>query len=143
MKISSRGEYGLRALLDLARHYGEGPIPCADVATRQQIPPNYLNQLLITLRMAGLVRSVRGAGGGHFLARPPDQITVLEAVLALEGSTAPIDCIEDGTQEACRLDGLCELRHLWLEVKEATDHILGSRTLADLCQQSAHQTSPE
>lgn len=133
MKISSRGEYGLRALLDLARHYREGPISCAEIAAHQQIPPNYLNQLLITLRMAGLVRSVRGAGGGHFLARSPDQITVLEAVTALEGSTAPIDCIEDETKEACRLDGLCDLRELWLEVKEATDRILGSRTLADLC----------
>ncbi len=142
MKISTRGEYGLRALLDLARHYGEGPIPCADIAARQHIPPNYLNQLLITLRMAGLVRSVRGTSGGHFLARPPDQITVLEAIIALEGSTAPIDCIEDETTEACQVDGLCELRQLWLEVKAAIDRVLGSKTLADLIRTSMGNPTP-
>ncbi|MFQ6058360.1 MAG: RrF2 family transcriptional regulator [Anaerolineae bacterium] len=133
MRISSRGEYGLRALCDLAQHYGEGPIPCADIAARQQIPINYLNQLLLTLRRAGFVRSLRGPQGGHLLARPPDQITLSEAIAVLDGSTAPVDCVSDEVASECKLAALCLFRDVWQEVKEATDSILSSKTLADMC----------
>src|SRR5512146_3236341 len=97
MKVSSRGEYGLRALYDLAEHYAQGAIPSADIARRQHIPPNYLNQLLIVLRRSGLISSERGRHGGHRLARPPQQITLSEAVQVLDGSTAPVDCVDDAT----------------------------------------------
>jgi Rrf2 family cysteine metabolism transcriptional repressor len=133
VRISSRGQYGLRALCDLAQHYGEEPIPCADIAARQQIPTPYLNHLLLTLRRAGFVRSLRGPHGGHSLAKPPDQITLREAVVALDGSTSPVECISDDGESGCSLAGLCAFRGLWREVKEATDSILGSKTLADMC----------
>jgi len=139
MKVSKRGEYGLRALLDLAQHYGSDPVPCADIAARQGIPETFLDQLLLTLRRAGLIRSARGAHGGHTLARPPEQITLGQALAILEGSTAPLDCIDDQTGRGCQIAESCVFRGVWQEVKAATDRILASKTLADL---SRHQSTP-
>jgi Rrf2 family cysteine metabolism transcriptional repressor len=130
MKVSSRGEYGLRALYDLAEHYSQGPVPSAEIAKRQKIPQNYLNQLLIVLRRSGLVRSERGRHGGHQLARPPQKIRLDEAVQALDGSTAPVECVDNAT--SC--DDRCAYCYVWREVKEATDSVLGSKTLADVTQ---------
>ncbi|MBI4791091.1 MAG: RrF2 family transcriptional regulator [Chloroflexi bacterium] len=131
MRVSSRGEYGLRALYDLAEHYNQGPIPSSDIAKRQRIPPNYLNQLLIVLRRSGLIRSDRGRHGGHRLARAPQTITLSEAVQVLDGSTAPVECVDD----AISCDEHCAYCYVWREVKEATDSVLGKRTLADVTQQ--------
>ena len=128
MRVSSRGEYGLRALYDLAEHFNQGPIPSADIAKRQNIPPNYLNQLLIVLRRSGLIQSDRGRRGGHRLARPPQKITLSEAVQVLDGSTAPVDCVDDAT--SC--DEHCAYCYVWREVKEVTDSVLGKKTLADV-----------
>ncbi|MGE5264874.1 MAG: RrF2 family transcriptional regulator [Acidobacteriota bacterium] len=128
MRVSSRGEYGLRALYDLAEHYTEGPIPSADIARRQHIPPNYLNQLLIVLRRSGIIHSERGRRGGHRLARPPQKITLSEAVHVLDGSTAPVDCVDDVT--TC--DEHCAYCYIWREVKEVTESVLGKKTLADV-----------
>jgi Rrf2 family protein len=137
MKVSSRGEYGLRALIDLAQHYGQGPIPCADIAERQSIPLNYLNQLLIPLRDAGLIRSTRGPNGGHELARPPGEITVSAALEVLEGSrsagTGLPTCLTIPRSAGCELAIDCRLRGIWEEVRAATERILGSKTLLDLC----------
>lgn len=133
MKISTRGEYGLRALTELAMRYGEGPIQSAEIASRQEIPENYLNQLLISLRRGGLIRSLRGPQGGHLLSKPPTQITVAEAVAVLEGPTAPMPCVEDEENPDCQRITLCALRNLWLELKAATDSVLGSMTLDQLC----------
>ena len=85
VKLSSRSEYGIRALLELAQRRGQGPIQSREIAERQAIPDAYLNQLLLILRKAGLVQSVRGPAGGHLLARDPDRITMAEVIGALEG----------------------------------------------------------
>ena len=133
MKISSRGEYGLRALLDLAQHYGSPPVPSADIAARQQIPEAYLNQLLITLRKAGLARSVRGPQGGHVLARPPTSITLAEAVVALEGSISLAKGLDVPPPRGEPIEAEV-LREVWREVEATIGHILESITLDDLCQ---------
>lgn len=133
MKISSKGEYGLRALFDLAERYGESPVTSADIAARQQIPEAYLNQLLTTLRRTGLVRSVRGPQGGHVLARSPERIGLAEAVVALEGSISPAE----GLDLPPRPDTLLEvevLREVWRQVEAAISQVLESLTLDDLCQ---------
>lgn len=88
MKLSSRSEYGIRALLELAQRTGEGPIQSREIAERQRIPDAYLNQLLLTLRKAGIIRSVRGPSGGHLLARAPERVTLADVVSALEGLPA-------------------------------------------------------
>jgi Rrf2 family cysteine metabolism transcriptional repressor len=133
MRLTSKGEYGLRALFDLAQRYGSAPITSADIAARQQIPGDYLNQLLIILRKTGLVRSVRGPQGGHRLAHPPNRITLAEAVCALEGdyslakdlnaSPPPDDPVEADI-----------LRDVWRQVDAAIAQVLESITLDDLCQ---------
>ena len=85
VKLSSRSEYGIRALLELAQRRGQGPIQSREIAERQDIPDAYLNQLLLTLRKAGIVQSVRGPAGGHLLARAPERVTLAEVIGALEG----------------------------------------------------------
>lgn len=131
MKVSTRAEYGIRALMDLAQHYGEGPVQSHDIARRQGLPEPYLNQLLVTLRRAGLVQSKRGPSGGHLLARSPDRITMGEAFLALEGSVAPWLCVEEA-ETACIYAPGCGLRPVWQAVKEATEQVLNRITLADV-----------
>ncbi|HIC88091.1 MAG TPA: RrF2 family transcriptional regulator [Anaerolineae bacterium] len=134
MWISSKGEYGLRALFDLAQHYGRGPVQTRDIAQRQEIPESYLSQLLITLRKAGLITSQRGPHGGHTLSRPPTQIDLAEVVTVLEGTTAPVPCVEEGAKGKCTLWEQCVLRDVWREVKRATDGVLRNTTLDDLRQ---------
>ena len=131
MKVSTRAEYGIRALMDLAQHYGEGPVQSHDIARRQGLPEPYLNQLLVTLRRAGLVQSKRGPSGGHLLARSPGRITVGEAFLVLEGSVAPWLCVEEA-ETACIYAPGCGLRPVWQAVKDATEQVLNRITLADI-----------
>jgi Rrf2 family protein len=133
MRISSKGEYGLRALFDLAQHYGSPPVTSATIAACQQIPEAYLNQLLITLRKTGLVRSVRGPQGGHMLARSPARITLAEAVLALEGSISPTQRLDVPEPRDEPLEAEI-LREVWRRVEAAISRVLASITLDDLCQ---------
>jgi len=131
MKVSTRAEYGIRALIDLAQLYGQGPVQSHEIARRQGLPEPYLNQLMTTLRRAGLVQSKRGPNGGHMLARPPERITVGEAFLALEGSIAPWLCVEE-TDAPCIYASGCGLRPVWQAVKAATEEVLNRTTLADI-----------
>ena len=130
MKVSMKGDYGVRALVELAHHYGEGPMQSAHIAARQGIPEPYLDQLLTSLRRAGFIRSVRGPQGGHALIRDPHDLRLAEAVSALEGSLAPIACLDD--PNGCRKAASCCLRPVWSEIEEATMRILNSYTIADL-----------
>ena len=139
MRISSKGEYGLRALFDLAQRYGEGPIQSRDIHQRQGIDENYLNQILILLRKAGLIESLRGPQGGHRLARPPSKITVLEALLALEGPLLPGDTLGDSIQPTDPVDRDL-LRDVWCETRDVLQRYLGGLTLEDLCQRKRQRT---
>jgi Rrf2 family protein len=130
LKASTKGDYGIRALIELAHHYGEGPIQSAEIAARQRIPEPYLDQLLTTLRRAGFIRSVRGPQGGHALIRRPSELNLREVVEALEGSLSPIDCLDKSSQ--CSQGGGCAQRVLWEEIREATIAILERTTIADL-----------
>ena len=132
MKISMKTDYGVRAILDLAQRYGQGPIQSAEIAARQSIPEAYLDQLLMTLRKAGLVRSLRGPQGGHSLAKQPDQMTLGEVVVALEGALTPIDCLDKSDE--CYLSKTCAVRDVWQEVKNLTQNILDSTTIEKLAQ---------
>ena len=133
MRISSKGEYGLRALFDLAQHYGEGPVQSRDIHLRQGIDENYLNQILISLRKAGLIESIRGPQGGHRLARPSAQISILDAVLALEGPLLPADAGRDNVTSAEPADREL-IRELWDELRTVLEQRLANVTLEDLVQ---------
>ena len=132
MKVSTKGDYGVRALVELAHHYGQGPVQSAEIAARQEIPEPYLDQLLTTLRRAGFIRSVRGPQGGHALVRDPREVKLSEVVMALEGSLAPIACVDD--PEGCTKQGGCVQREVWERVRDATKEILDSVTIADLAE---------
>jgi Rrf2 family protein len=132
MKVSMKGDYGVRALVELAHHYGEGPVQSAVIANRQSIPEPYLDQLLTSLRRAGFIRSVRGPQGGHALVRDPHDLRLSEAVVALEGSLAPIACLDD--PNGCPKTANCCLRPVWQEIEAATMRVLESITIADLAE---------
>jgi Rrf2 family cysteine metabolism transcriptional repressor len=139
MRISSKGEYGLRALIDLAQRFGEGPIQSHDIHRRQGIDENYLNQILIVLRKAGLIESVRGPQGGHRLARPPAQITLLDAVVALEGPILPADGGRDGPPTSEPIDREL-VREVWAGAREELEQYLGGITLDELCQRKRRRS---
>ena len=130
MKLSTRGRYGLRALLDLAVHQGEGPILLKDIAQRQEISLPYLEHLITPLIAAGLVRSRRGIRGGVLLVKSPSEIKLSEVVQLLEGSVAPVECVNDPT--LCDRSALCATRDIWGEVQAAMMHVLEAMTLQDL-----------
>ena len=134
MKISTKGEYGIRAMLELARRYGEGYIQSSDIAAERDIPENYLYQLLITLRKAGLIRSRRGPQGGHMLARSPERISLAETIIALEGPLAPVACILDNIADDCCFHDRCVMRGVWQQINDATAAILEETNFEVLAQ---------
>lgn len=142
MRLTSKTDYGLRALIDLALHASGPPVQSHDIATRQGIPESYLNQLLILMRRAGLIRSLRGPQGGHQLARPPGAISIAAIVAALDGPTA-----SEGTNqpsEARGNDAATDLvvRAAWEQVSAAIDNALGRITLDMLLEQrQRHDTA--
>jgi Rrf2 family protein len=136
MKVSTRGEYGVRAMVALAHHYGIGPMSIAAVAKESSVPYAYLEQLIVPLRKAGLVESKRGAQGGYQLTRPPDEVKVGEVYRIMEGPVAPMDCVsEDLSEQTCPLIEGCETRPVWLKLRDSIAGVLDSMTLADLVDQ--------
>lgn len=140
MWISSRGEYGLRALFELTHQYGQRLVQTKEIAQLQSLPESYLSQVLIMLRKAGFITSRRGPRGGHSLARPPAEINVAEVINALEGTVAPMFCVEEDTVEDCLLQDQCVLQEVWQEVDQAIDEVLRKTTLEDLRQRYIHRT---
>lgn len=139
MRISSKGEYGIRALFDLAQHYGQGLIQSEDIAARQGIPVNYLNQMLITLRRAGLIESQRGPQGGHALAQAPEQITLRMALEALEGPLVVCETSRDDLSQTQPEDA--EYVHeVWDQLRTTIETTLQATTLEDLCQRKRQRT---
>lgn len=141
MILSTKGRYGARAMLDLAINYGEGPILLRDIARRQEISEKYLEHFVSALRRAGLVRSIRGARGGYVLARPPSEIRLSEIMKVLEGSMAPVECVDD--PQVCHRAKLCVTRDIWKKMKEAIDNILESTTLQDMVERQKNKESSQ
>ena len=130
MKLSTRGRYGTRLMVDLASHYAEGPVPLAAIAKRQDLSAKYLEQLIILLKGAGLIRSARGRRGGYMLARKPEKISVGEVVEVLEGRLAAVDCVMDPA--ICPRSPECLTRDIWAKMTEAIKQQLYSMNLKDI-----------
>lgn len=130
MKISTKGRYGLRTLMDIALHQEKGPVPLNDISARQDISAKYLWQVLNPLRAAGLLSVVRGARGGYALAQLPEQITLLEVVSILEGPVSIVDCV--ATTDACERAERCTCRSVWDEINATLVEALRGVTLADI-----------
>lgn len=131
MRLSTKGDYGVRALIDLALYGGNGPVQRSEIARRQQIPESYLDHLLAQLRRDGFVRSTRGPGGGHELARPAEEMCLLHVLECLEGSLAPLACLEDDGPEH-EHNALCGQQWIWREIYDETRRRLQEVSIADL-----------
>lgn len=133
MKVSTRGDYASRALLSLALHVEtEGPTSVRDIAERTGLPQPYLEQILLALKGAGLVRSKRGVGGGYVLARPAAEITLSEIISAVDGPIVAGDFGEPHQNGACDHEGQCVLLSVWAQVGDTMRSLLGAITLADI-----------
>ncbi|MFO7957396.1 MAG: Rrf2 family transcriptional regulator [Candidatus Brocadiia bacterium] len=130
MKLSTRVRYGCRAMVDLALHNEDGPVPLEVLAREQHMPDRYLAKIIQDLRRSGLVSSVRGAGGGYVLKAPLDSISLLDIYEALEGPFCPVECLEDPA--GCELVEECVTRDVWNEIQKSMTEVLESVTLADL-----------
>jgi Rrf2 family protein len=135
LRVSTKGEYGVRIMVDLARHHGQRPRSLADIAQPEALPLAYLEQLIKLLRESEppLVVSTRGAHGGYRLSRDPEEITMGEIVRVLEGPIAPQICATEGEMtQVCGFLEACKTRYLWAKVRDAVAHTLDTMTLADL-----------
>ena len=130
MKLSTKTRYGTRALLDLALHHNEEPVVLRDIANRQQISLSYLEQLIAPLIAGGILRSVRGTGGGVALVKDINNIKMIEVVKLLQGSIAPTECVNN--PEVCIRSSFCVTRDVWSELERAINKVLESTTLRDL-----------
>ena len=130
MKISTKIRYGARAMVELASHYGQGPIELREIAKKENISPKYLEQVINPLRADGLVKAMRGAKGGYSLAKPPSEICLYDVVEVLEGPLNLLDCL--GDPKACQRVSSCVTREVWKEVSDAISQIFCAVTLEDL-----------
>ncbi|PZC48081.1 MAG: DNA-binding transcriptional regulator, IscR family [Chloroflexi bacterium] len=139
VRVPMKVDYGVRALVDLAERLGEGPVQASEVAARQNVPEPYLDQLLTTLQKFGFVRSRRGPQGGHTLARAPEEVTLGMVFASLEGTAAPLECIDEPGE--CSLSDTCAQRDVWRTVDEAVQSLLSATSIADLMTRQRQRVS--
>ena len=132
MKLSTKGRYGVKAMVDLAIHYGEEPESIKRISERQHISEYYLEQLFSPLRKANIIKSIRGAQGGYILSREPKDITVADIMTVLEGPVEISECIDQDRETSCNNIDCCATRLLWSRIKESIDSVMGSTTLQDM-----------
>jgi len=130
MKLSTKGRYGTRAMLELGLGYGTGPVSLKDIAKRQGISARYLERMMAALVSSGLVRSSRGQNGGFSLAKPPADITLHEIIRVLEGSVAPVACVDEPA--VCKRVNICITHDIWIKLEKAVRDTLESITLEDM-----------
>lgn len=141
MRLSTKGRYGVRALVDIALNSNGGPVLMKDIARRQDISVQYLEHLLSPLIRAGILRSVRGARGGIALAMPPREIRLSRVIEVLEGSVAPVECVDNPM--LCNRSDSCVTRDVWGEIKAAVMNVLESLTIEDLVERHKAKLSPK
>ena len=136
MKLSTKGRYGLRALVDLAVHSENGTVSIQSIANRQNISVSYLEQLVGKMRRAGIVTSIRGAAGGYRLAKPPSTISVGDVLRALEGDLEAVSCAAFHEDETCGAQDICVTKYVWQRINESIQHTVDSIYLSQLVEES-------
>ena len=142
MKLSSKTEYAILALLELGQRYGKGFVLSRDIASTRDIPESFIERILLTLRNGGVIVSVRGAKGGHCLAKDPSKVSVREVIEMFEGSLAPIDCVNErisSISASCSVEGSCVLKDLWQKMYDAMLASIENITIKDLITQEGTQ----
>ncbi len=135
MKLSTKGRYGLRAMLDLALHSTEDVVSIKSISERQNISENYLEQIIATLKKAKFVKSTRGAKGGYSLSRYPQDISVGDILRALEGDLNPVDCVAVNEDSACEEAEFCVTKYVWKKISDSINDVVDHITLEDLIQE--------
>lgn len=133
MKLSTKGRYGLKAMFELALHYGEGPIPLKMIAENQGISEHYLEQLIAILKKNGLVNSVRGAQGGYLLSEQPSKVIVGDIIRSLEGDIALVNCV--GDNKLCSESNKCVTKMVWDRISESINDVIDNITLQDMIEE--------
>jgi len=136
VRLSTRGRYALRAMIDLALHTDGEPVLRSDIAERQEISTDYIEQLFVKLRKAGFIESVKGPGGGYILAKSPDQIRAGDIIRTVEGPIALVHCVAPQQETACHRIDSCVTHLLWKRLSDKVAEVLDSVTLKDLCDQA-------
>lgn len=136
MRLSTKGEYASRAMLELSLHWPQRSMHIRDISSAQHIPERFLEQILLMLKRAGYLRSRKGPKGGYLLAKPPSQITVAEVIRVMDGPLAPIDCVSVTAHEVCPLEASCGLRWLWKDVRDSVARILERTTFAQVARRA-------
>lgn len=142
MKLSTKGRYGLRAMIDMARYSEREPVSISSIADRQGISEGYLEQLVSLLKRAGLVKSIRGAGGGYILARDMEDISVGDILRALEGSLEPVRCAAFYSEEGCTASDGCVTKYVWQKINESINRTVDEMKLDELVRES-RQLNPD
>lgn len=140
MKLSTKGRYGLRAMIDLAQHSGDAPVSIISISERQDISERYLEQLVALLKKAGLVRSIRGAGGGYVLAKDMKEISVGDILRALEGSLEPVECPGLDPAGGCKSADSCVSKYVWKRINESISRTVDEIMLDQLVEESRKKT---
>ncbi len=136
MKISTKGRYGLRALIDLAQYSEIEPVSINSIATRQGISERYLEQLMTLMKKAGLIKSIRGAGGGYVLAKNVSEISVGDILRALEGDLKPVECAAFSSDDSCEASGGCVTKYVWQRINESINRTVDEISLYQLVEES-------
>lgn len=139
--VSQKCQYALRAVFELAKLYGQGPVKIADIAQAEAIPPRFLEVILGQLKRAGFVESRRGKEGGYLLARPPAVLTVGEIMRFVEGPLAPVGCVAGGLRNLCPLDGNCVFLGMWEKASQAVSAVYDGTTFQDLLDEEKRRKS--
>ncbi len=135
MNLSQKCQYAVRAVLELAKHYGQGPVAISQIAANQAIPQRFLENILNELRPTGLIESRRGIQGGYLLARDPATISVGEIIRLVEGPLDPVKCMTDKKSPSCPLKDNCSLIHLWSRAKAAVEEVYDNANFRDLVEE--------
>lgn len=136
LKISTKGRYGLRALIDLAQYSEIEPVSINSIAMRQGISERYLEQLMTLMKKAGLIKSIRGAGGGYVLAKEIEEISVGDVLRALEGNLQPVECAAFSQEESCEASGGCVTKYVWQRINESINKTVDEISLKQLVEES-------
>ena len=136
MKITTKGRYGLRALIDLAKYSEIEPVSINSIAARQGISERYLEQLMKLLKKAGLIKSIRGAGGGYVLAKEMSEISVGDVLRALEGNLEPVECTGFSEEASCEAAGGCVTKYVWQRINESINQTVNEISLKQLVEES-------
>jgi len=141
LKITTKGRYGLRALIDLAGYSQIEPVSISSIATRQGISERYLEQLMTLLKKAGLIKSIRGASGGYVLAKDISEISVGDVLRALEGSLDPVECSGFNQEDSCEAAGGCVTKYVWQRINESINRTVDEISLKQLVEESKNMNS--